>query len=107
MDTYKKISKDVRVIHSLGRGSGGRISCYIRPKEAGFNRDRKVSAFSSKELKDKIIACITKYYTPITYYYCEGYIIGSNTDKNALKEYWPVCDRKDIGNKFEIKTVIK
>lgn len=89
--------------HSRGYGKNGKISAYIRPKEYCFNRDRKVSAFSNQELSGKISDCVKKYYEPIKYYEIKGKIIGSNNEENALKEWWRVCEKDDIGIRINVE----
>lgn len=96
----------VTIKYSRGYGKNGKLSAYVRPKQKCFNRDRKVSAFSNEELNEAINKCVQKYYEPMVYYKIGEYIIGSNNKTNAHKEWWRVCDRKDIGKIVEITEVI-
>jgi hypothetical protein len=99
------IYSGVKIIHSNGRGKSGKIVVFIRPDKDCFNNSRKVTAFSVMELNNIIARTVNKWYNPITYYVINGDIIGSNSEQNALKEYWRVCRKEDIGKAFPVEPV--
>lgn len=107
MEGLEKYKEAININFSIGKGKGGKKYAYIRPKANCFNRDRKVGGFTKNELRVQIIKCIEKYYFPIRYYELENHIIGANNEDNALKEYWRVCDLKDVGKQFVIKNINK
>ncbi|MEI6949797.1 hypothetical protein V9K67_21600 [Paraflavisolibacter sp. H34] len=94
---------EVQIVYSHGRGSGGKLYAYVRPANDCFNRSRRVGGFTGAELEGAIQMCIEKWFTPCNYYLVEGCVIGSNSEKNALKEYWKVCDLKDMNQPFDVQ----
>ncbi len=90
------------VRYSNGRGKAGKLSAFIRPSQSCFNKSRKVSAYSLPELKQSIDKCIIKWFDIVIYYQIDGHTIGSNNEINALKEYYRVCDKKDIQLNFSV-----
>ena len=100
--------EDIKIERSNGRGKGGKISFFIRPVANCLNRSRKVSGWPGSDIQDKIDKCVRKWFSPkVILYEIEGSIIGSNSKENALKEYWRVCDIKDINKQFEVKQLIQ
>lgn len=94
----------VKIEVSNGRNSFGGIIKYIRPAGECFNRSRKVSGYTGAEVNQKVENCIAKWYSPLVIYYeVGGVIIGSNSKENALKEYWRVCEKRDVNKIFEVK----
>jgi hypothetical protein len=94
---------DVKIERSNGNGKGGKIFYYIRPLQECMNKSRKASGFTPAELHEKISNVITKWYSPmVIMYMVNGWVIGSNSKENALKEYWRVCERGDVGKEFEV-----
>lgn len=92
------MQEDIQIRRSSGRGKGGKSYCFIRPFATCDNRSRKVGGYTSLEIEGKIAKLIAKWYFPVVILYkVDGLIIGSNSKENALKEYWRVCDRADIG----------
>lgn len=100
------MQEDVELTRSEGRGSGGKSFYYIRPLQKCYNRSRRVGGFTSSEINQKINNCIRKWYYPkVVFYKIDGHIIGSNSKENALKEYWRICDLRDVGVEFEVEQV--
>lgn len=96
----------ISVVHSKGKGKDGKRYVNLRPKQECFNRSRKVGGFNDKELWDKMEEVIIKWYAPaIVLYKIDGKIIGSNSEENALKEWWRVCEIEFIGVSFPVTVV--
>lgn len=93
--SIEELIKDVSVCYSRGRGKGGSRANFIRPADDCFNRSRRVTGFTNEELDEKIIQVVKRWYYPMKYYKVDGHIIGSNSEENALKEYYRVCNVKD------------
>jgi hypothetical protein len=87
---------DVIVERSKGRGQNGKAYMFVRPAKKCMNRSRRVTP-------DKVQLTTDVYFTPMNYYLVNGWIIGSNTERNALKEYWRVCANEDIGKEFTVE----
>lgn len=93
-----KFQDDIKIEASRGFGKANKERYYVRPIWECFNRSRSVSGYSRKEIEEKIEKLIKKWYAPeIILYEINGLLIGSNNESNALKEYWRVCEQKDIG----------
>lgn len=103
VNNMQSLVDGVSLTQSNGRGKSGKMYCYIRPKKHCFNRSRKVGGFTEAELFSAIMACIKKWYNPIQYFNINEYVIGSNSEENALKEWWRVCDKKYVDVRIEIK----
>jgi hypothetical protein len=97
-----ELIKDVSVCYSRGRGKGGRRANFIRPADNCFNKSRRVTGFTDEELDEKIIATVKKWYYPMKYYKVDNHIIGSNSEENALREYWRVCEKSVKGLCFPV-----
>lgn len=95
--------QNIKITHSNGLGKGGKMFVFIRPDFDCMNRSRRVGAYTSEELKEVVAKCIAKYYTPLKQYMVDGHIIGSNNEKNALREYWKVCDKNYVGKRFLVE----
>lgn len=95
--SLEELLKDVSVCYSRGRGRGGRRANFIRPADDCENKSRRITGFTAKELDEKIIAVVKKWYYPMHYYIIDGHLIGSNNEMNALKEYWRFCEKDYIG----------
>ena len=89
--------EEVEVRYSHGNGANNKRWVFIRPSGECFNRSRRVGGFTNDEIMNVVNKCIEKWFTPLKYFQIEDYIIGSNSEENAVKEYWRVCDKKDIG----------
>ncbi len=83
-------------------GKHGKVCVYLRPYQQCNNRSRRVSALVGDELKDKVKKCVDKWFTPMNYYLVNGKTIGPSSQENALKEYYRICERKEIGTHFEV-----
>lgn len=90
------MNDQINIEFSAGRGKRGRAFAYIRPAKQCLNRSRRVDICLIDDT-------IKKWFSPlVNYYQINGAIIGSNNPKNALKEYYRVCKRENIGQKFEV-----
>lgn len=95
----------VEVTHSAGRGKGGRRYAYIRPAFECANKSLRVSGCTQQQLVAFIKKAVEKKYMPMHSYEIQGKIFGSNSPENALKEWWRVCDKNDIGKTVETKLI--
>ncbi len=86
-------------IRSSGGYSRTARQVYIRPAKECDNRSRRCKA-------DRAEAVVKHWYTPMVYYKVQGKIIGSNSEKHALSEYWLICDKKEIGTVFPVEEII-
>jgi hypothetical protein len=97
-------TEGLRIERSNGQGKGGSSVYYIRPAQTCSNRSRKVRGFVHLEIKAKTKKLIYKWFAPMVIYYeVNGVVIGSTSKENALKEYWRICDRNDVGKIFQVK----
>lgn len=95
---------EIKIKNSKGRGKDGKKHVYIRPDYYCFNKSRKASGFYEDDLKESINSVLRKWYQPELFIYeINGQTIVSNNEKNALTEYWRVCESKDIGKIFTVK----
>lgn len=91
------MSKQVEITRSNGFSKNGGQYYYLRPSVKCDNKSRRV-------LEDRIVANINKWFSPdILLYKINGSIIGSNSEENALKEYWRICDEADIKKQFPVE----
>lgn len=90
----------VNIIYSNGNGKGGKMYAFVRPDMKCFNRSRRVQP-------SRVAEEVKKWFTPMNYYIVDGETIGSNSEENALKEYWRVCDKEKIGKHFQVTSKIK
>lgn len=87
----------VKVERSFGRTRTGIPVFYVRPAEACENNSRRYLGYA------KLNKGIARWYGPeVKYFLVDGHLIGSNNEKNALWEYWKICDKSKIGKKFEV-----
>ena len=94
---------EIKIINSNGRGKNGKKHVYIRPDFECFNMSRKASGFDNRELNESINNVLRKWYQPKLFVYdIDNHVIVSNSEENALREYWRVCDRSVIGLNFPI-----
>ncbi len=99
--TQQKI--EIKITKSNGRGKDGRMHVYIHPDYYCFNKSRKASGFYKDDLQDAINFVLRKWYQPELHVYeIDGHTIVSNNEKNALTEYWRVCERNKIGELFTV-----
>lgn len=96
-EEYKKFVSVIRSKGSHAHNSG--VTFYIRPIEPCFNRSRSLIFYGDdkKELEERIIKMVARWYWPMKYYKIDNVIIGSNSENNALQEYWRVCDPSKKG----------
>lgn len=94
----------IKIEYSRGRAKSGKKHAFVRPDYPCFNKSRKASGFYDSDLNENISKILRKWFQPELFVYeIDGHIIVSNSDKNALSEYWNVCERTDIGKNFEVK----
>jgi hypothetical protein len=90
----------VKIELSKGFMKGGIRHWWITPKVDGVtchNRSRRASTLESAQ------RIADRWYSPEVHAYTiNGWPIASNNPENALKEYWRVCKREDIGKRYEI-----
>ena len=95
---------ELKITRSNGNGKGGKTFYYVRPIYDCFNRSRKVSGFTYREIHEKLDKLIETWYSPkIILYEIQGHTIASNSKENALKEFWRVCELTDVKKPFEVK----
>jgi hypothetical protein len=95
---------EIKIQKSNGRGKNGKLHVYIIPDYYCYNKSRKASGFYKDDLQDSINFVLRKWYQPELFVYeIEGKTVVSNNEKNALTEYWRVCERSDIGKEFPVK----
>lgn len=101
-----ELKEMLSIQRSNGNSRGGKSVYYIHPAQPCSNKSRKVSGYTYKEIQEKLEKVCKTWYAPIVIYYkIEGFIIGSNSKANALKEYWKICAIEDIGKGFEVKSL--
>jgi len=97
---------EIKVTKSKGNGLMGKLAAYIIPNYYCFNKARKAEGWNNHELQDSVNNVIRKWYQPELFAYeIDGEVIVSNSEKNALTEYWRVCDRVKIGKIFSVKQI--
>lgn len=101
-ETKSTTAEEVEITYSKGRGKSGKQYAYLRPAIKCWNRSRKVGGFDTDDLKSAISKAIKKHFHPVNYYNVNGRLIGSNSLKGALAEYWRVCDLSEIGHQFDV-----
>ncbi len=85
----------IDIEYSRGRGKYGQQYVYVRPAKKCYNKSRRFKI----ENADKLIS---KHFSHVNYYQIEGHTIGAKDEEAALKEYWRVCDKADIGKRFKV-----
>lgn len=88
----------IKVDYSAGRGKNGSRYAYIRPVGKCHNRSRRVSA-------DSVLDAIERHFPEVHYYQVEGLVIGAKSPEFALREFWRICKRKDIGKPFQVAII--
>lgn len=91
----------MRIEKSYGRAKYGRIVYFVRPDAECFNRSYRLICSSQEEFEKKF-ARISNKLEPEIIFMISGCKIVANSRENALKEYWRVCERGDIGKDFEV-----
>jgi len=90
----------VQIIHSRGRRTNGKMKWFLLPQPFALqsasnytmnNRARAITGLSSDEMYDKAIAAIKKHFHPLSAYRVNNKLIYSNSEENALAEYWRIC----------------
>ena len=94
---------EVKVEYSRGYGKSGKLAAYVRPDFDCFNRSRRVADYSHEGLREMVNTVIRKWYAPkLVAYKIDGYVIVSNNEENALKEFYRVCDKEQINIVFPV-----
>jgi len=96
--TFKELYPHVNMDYSDGRTRDGSQYVYIRPAFKCDNKSRRI-----KEGEGRIRCAVEKYYTPCNYYVIENKIIGAATEQLALREYWKICEKSKIKQKFAVQ----
>jgi hypothetical protein len=97
---------ELKIERSKGKGMMGKMSAYIRPDYYCFNKARKADGWNNQELQESINNILRKWYQPELFAYeIDGETIVSNNEKNALTEYWRVCERTKIGQMFTVTLI--
>lgn len=89
------MNNQIQVEYSAGRGKYGRQYAYIRPAGNCHNKSRRVSA-------DQVESTIEKHFPNVNYYLINGLVIGAKDPDFALKEFWRVCERQQVGKAFPV-----
>lgn len=90
----------VKIDRSFGQNKTGIPIFFVRPLLTCHNRSHRCVGYDKKDL------AIQKWFSPEVYYYViKNYVIGSNSEMNALREFWRVCSKEEIGILVEIKTL--
>lgn len=88
---------------SKGFTKDGRKKIFIRPEYYCFNKSRFATGIGQAELEEAKNNIIRKWYSPnLLVYTIDSHTIVSNNEKNALTEYWRVCERNKIGKLFKV-----
>ncbi len=86
----------IKIDHSAGIGKNGKRYVYVRPACQCSNKSRRVEIGSLSTL-------ILRHYPVVNYYIVDGHTIGAKSAKNALLEYWRICEREKVGKDFEVE----
>jgi hypothetical protein len=95
------MTENIMITTSRGN-SKFRFVIYIRPHADCFNKGRRITAQSKEELDEKIKDMANKWYTPLIIYRVDNHRIASNSEENALREYWRVCEKEVVGLTFPV-----
>lgn len=87
----QEYKKDVIIERSKGKSNTG-VTYYVRPNKKCFNRSRPVIIYDGADVDKRIKRLVVRWFWPMKYYTIDGITIGSNSESNALQEYWRVCD---------------
>ena len=80
----------IHVLRSHGLSKTGAPIFFVRPANMCFNRSRRFVGY------DKMAKGIVKWFAPeVKYWEIDGYILGSNSEENAVKEWNRVSDKSD------------
>lgn len=90
----------VKIERSFGQSKTGIPIFYVRPLQACNNKSHRCVGYNKKE------RTVWKWFYPeINYYEIKNCVIGSNSERNALKEFWRVCSKEEIGVIVEVKKI--
>ena len=91
----------VKIVRSRGRNKDAMPVFFVRPLNACENRSRRFMGYKRRD------DGIHRWFGPmVIYYLVDGHLIGSNSPKNALKEYWRICSIEKVKQKFEVKELL-
>lgn len=92
------IPSNIDFFYSKGSGKGGKRYIYLSPRGDCGNKPRRVEA-----MQEKVDKVVNKWYSPsILFYKVDNRVIGSNSEENALREYWRICEKELIGVGFPV-----
>lgn len=92
----QKLLKAVAILypHNYRTIEGGNCTVNIRPAaNICFNKSRIITHCRDS----KILETIEQWYYPVRYYIIDGFVFASNSAKNALSEYWMMCEKTKVG----------
>lgn len=88
----------LEVRRSDGKTRMGIPVFFVRPSMACFNRSHRFVGYY------KMSMGVRKWFSgEIRAYLIDGYVIASNSEDHALREYHRVCAKEKIGQLFEVK----
>jgi len=90
----------VEITLSYGKSKGGETYAYIRPKFACDNKSYRV-----KYGQGDVLKCIRVHFNDVIKNLTEMHTIGAKDEKSALKEYWRICEKSKIRQKFEVTKI--
>lgn len=103
IELEKEMLDSVSVTYSRGRAKYGRKVYFVMPNSQNCrNRSRRIVAQDGDQAYYKLIEVIKKWYFPLSDYTVDGLIICSNSESNALSEYWRICEKNKVGVNFEV-----
>lgn len=94
-DTY---STTLLIQRSRGRSKNFMLVAYVSPVNLmAKNKPRRVVGFDEDELLHNIKKVWASYYFPSNMYKISGMNFIANNEKNAIKEYWRICEKELVG----------
>jgi hypothetical protein len=103
IELEKEMLDSVSVTYSRGRAKYRRNVYFVMPNsQTCRNRSRRIVAQDGDKAYYKLIGVIKKWYFPLNEYKVDGLIICSNSESNALSEYWRICEKSKVGVNFEV-----
>lgn len=106
IELEKEMLDSVSVTYSRGRAKYGRMVYFVMPNsQTCRNKSRRIVALDGDQAYDKLIEIVKKWYFPLNEYKVDGLIICSNSESNALSEYWRICEKYKVGLQFEVSSL--
>lgn len=111
------VTKHLVITQSKGSGRNGKMYCFVSAEAPSVNADvskghrpRRVGGYTTEELNQSVRAIAKKWFFPLRYFLVtdgdKNYWVASNSEENALKEYWRVCEVQDIGKEFPVTELL-